>query len=76
MANISAIKLPNGNTYNIVDKTSGYTTNIGTITNIKTTAGAHTTIDVSSGAAAFNIPTKTSHLTNDSNYAAIQIIRW
>ena len=24
MANISAIKLPNGTTYNIVDKTSGY----------------------------------------------------
>ena len=26
MANISAIKLPSGNTYNIVDKTSGYIT--------------------------------------------------
>lgn len=43
MANISAIKLPNGNTYDLVDKTSGYVT-----------------IDV--------IPTKTSDLTNDSDF--------
>ena len=68
MANISAIKLPSGNTYNIVDKTSGYTTNTGTITKVQTTAGAHTTINVSSGAATFNVPTKTSHLTNDSGF--------
>ena len=40
----------------------------GTITSVKTTAGAHTTIDVSSGAANFNVPTKTSHLTNDSGF--------
>lgn len=40
----------------------------GTITKVKTTAGAHTTIDVSSGAAQFNVPTKTSHLTNDSGF--------
>ena len=40
----------------------------GTITGIKTTAGTHTTIDVSSGAANFNVPTKTSHLTNDSGF--------
>ena len=40
----------------------------GTITEVKTTAGAHTTIDVTSGAAQFNVPTKTSHLTNDSGY--------
>lgn len=68
MANLSQIKLPNGTTYNIVDKTSGYTKNTGTITQVKTTAGAHTTIDVSSGAATFNVPTKTSHLTNDSGF--------
>ena len=47
---------------------NGYTTNTGTITSVKTTAGAHTTIDVSSGAAQFNVPTKTSHLTNDSGF--------
>ena len=47
---------------------SGYTTNTGTITRVKTTAGAHTTIDTSSGAASFNVPTKTSHLTNDSGF--------
>ena len=40
----------------------------GTITKVKTTAGAHTTIDVSSGAAQFNVPTNTSHLTNDSGF--------
>lgn len=40
----------------------------GTITKVKTTAGAHTVIDVSSGDAKFNVPTKTSHLTNDSGY--------
>lgn len=47
----------------------GYTTNTGTITSVKTTAGAHTTINATSGAASFNVPTKTSHLTNDSNFA-------
>ena len=44
------------------------TSNTGTITSIKTTAGAHTTINVTSGAANFNVPTKTSHLTNDSGF--------
>lgn len=47
---------------------NGYTNNAGTITKVKTTAGAHTTIDVSSGTASFNVPTKTSHLTNDSGF--------
>ena len=68
MANISAIKLPDNTTYNLIDKTSGYTKNTGTITSVKTTAGAHTTINVTSGAATFNVPTKTSHLTNDSGF--------
>ena len=73
MANISAIKLPSGTTYDIKDSISGYTTNTGTITQVKTTAGAHTTIDVSSGAATFNVPTKTSHLTNDSGFVTTQV---
>lgn len=68
MADVSKIKLPNGTTYDIKDTVSGYTKNTGTITKIQTTAGAHTTINVSSGAAAFNVPTKTSHLTNDSGF--------
>lgn len=46
----------------------GATANTGTITEVKTTGGAHTTIDVTSGVAQFNIPTATSHLTNDSNF--------
>lgn len=57
-----------GTTYDIVDETSGYTKNTGTITKVKTTAGAHTTIEVSSGEASFNVPTNTSHLTNDSGF--------
>ena len=68
MANLSAIKLPNGTTYNLKDTVSGYTTNTGTITKVQTTAGAHTTVNVSSGAVTFNVPTKTSHLTNDSGF--------
>lgn len=47
---------------------SGWTDNPGTITQVKTTAGAHTAINVTSGAANFNVPTKTSHLTNDSGF--------
>ena len=47
---------------------NGYTSNTGTITSVQTTAGAHTTINISSGAASFNVPTKTSHLTNDSGF--------
>lgn len=57
-----------GVTYDIVDNTSGYTKNVGTITEVKTTAGAHTTIDVTSGKAEFKVPTKTSDLTNDSGF--------
>lgn len=45
-----------------------FTNNAGTITSVKTTAGAHTAINVTSGAANFNVPTKTSHLTNDSGF--------
>ena len=39
MANVSSIKLPNNTTYNIVDKTSGYTTNTGTVTSVGTGIG-------------------------------------
>lgn len=68
MANITKIKLPDGGTYDVKDTVSGYTSNTGTITSVKTTAGAHTTINKTSGAAEFNVPTKTSHLTNDSGF--------
>ena len=44
---------------------SSSTTYVSTIT---TSAGAHTTISSKSGAVSFNVPTKTSHLTNDSNF--------
>ena len=48
----------------------GYTKNAGTITSVTTTAGAHTAINVSSGGVSFNVPTQTSHLTNNSNFVA------
>ena len=61
--NIKKIKIGD-NIFNLYDSgNSG-----GTITSVKTTAGAHTAINVSSGVASFNVPTKTSHLTNDSGF--------
>lgn len=48
----------------------GYTKNAGTITSVTTTAGAHTAINVSSGGVSFNVPTQTSHLTNNSNFVS------
>lgn len=47
---------------------SNNTKAFGSITEVKTAAGTHTTIDVTSGKAEFNVPTKTSHLTNDSGF--------
>ena len=44
------------------------TSNTGTITKVQTSAGAHTTVNVSSGNVSFSVPTKTSHLTNDSGF--------
>lgn len=61
--NIKKIKIGD-NIFNLYDSgNSG-----GTITEVKTTAGAHTVIDVSSGIASFNVPTKVSDLTNDSGF--------
>lgn len=79
MANISQIKLPNGDTHNFIDTASGYTKNTGTITSVKTTAGAHTAINVSSGAVSFNVPTTAAHVgikfgytTSGNNRAVLQ----
>lgn len=38
------------------------------VSSITTTAGAHTAISSQSGAISFNVPTSTSHLTNDSDF--------
>lgn len=57
-----------GITSNDITNWNSKTSNTGTITEVKTVAGTHTTIDVTSGKAEFNVPTKTSHLTNDSNF--------
>lgn len=60
--NIKKLKIGD-NVYNLYD--SG-----GTVTGMTTTAGAHTagSQTVSGGIITTNIPTKTSHLTNDSGY--------
>lgn len=67
-SNMYQYTLPRGEIVKNWVESKGYTTNTGTITSVKTTAGAHTTINVTSGAANFNVPTKTSHLTNDSGF--------
>ena len=46
---------------------SSFITDAG-VTKITTTAGTHTAISNSTGAVSFNVPTKTSHLTNDSGF--------
>ena len=55
------------------------TANTGTVTSVKTTAGAHTTINVTSGAANFNVPTTAAHVgikfdytTSGNNRAVLQ----
>lgn len=72
MANdyINKITATDGTTYDIKDTVSGYTTNTGTVTGMTTTAGSHTagTQTVTNGIITTNIPTKTSHLTNDSGF--------
>lgn len=73
MADISKIKLPNGTTYNIKDTISGYTTNIGTITEVSlngttvATSGkaelqiASTAVSVTANTHTLNI---TTNITN------------
>lgn len=55
------------------------TANTGTITSVKTTAGAHSTVNVTSGAANFNVPTTAAHVgikfgytTSGNNRAVLQ----
>lgn len=50
-----------------IPDTSSFITDAG-VTKITTTAGTHTAITNSTGAVSFNVPTKTSHLTNDSGF--------
>jgi hypothetical protein len=55
--NIKKIKIGD-NVFNLYDSgNSG-----GTITSVKTTAGAHTTVNVTSGAVSFNVPTTAAHV--------------
>lgn len=52
MADISKVQLPSGNTYDIVDKKSGYTKNTGTITGV--TAGSGLSGGSTSGSVTLN----------------------
>ena len=74
MADISQVKLPNGDTYNLVDETSGY---IKTFTETDPTVPAwakaatkptYTASEVGALPSSTVIPTSTSQLTNDSGY--------
>lgn len=58
---------PNKPTYTALEvgALASNTTYVSTVT---TTAGAHSAITSQSGTVSFNVPTKTSHLTNDSGF--------
>ena len=47
---------------------SGTTFSNSGVTSVTTTAGTHSAISSKTGAVSFNVPTKTSHLTNDSGF--------
>ena len=60
----------NGTTTQLYAPTSGG--GGGTITEVKTTAGTHQTIDVTSGTAQFAVPTDTNHLTNGAGFISTE----
>ena len=55
-----------GNVYKLQDSVSDFLT--GAVTALSTIEGQHSTITNQNGAVSIAIPTKTSHLTNDSNF--------
>ena len=63
MGNVSKIKLPDGNTYNIVDTTSGYTSNVGTITGVSLNGTSVAT----SGIANIEIATAAISVTENTH---------
>ena len=60
----------NGTTTQLYAPTSGG--GGGTITEVKTTAGPHQIIDVSSGVVEFAVPTNTNHLTNGAGFISTE----
>ena len=62
---VATLKTALGYTASDVGALPSNTTYVSTIT---TTAGTHSAISSKSGAVSFNVPTKTSHLTNDSGF--------
>ena len=62
---VATLKTALGYTASDVGALPSSTTYVSTIT---TTAGTHSAISSKSGAVSFNVPTKTSHLTNDSGF--------
>ena len=74
-ATIDVNQLSAARTISLPDKTGtvALTSDIPTVPSnivntITTTAGAHSTKSSATGAVSFNVPTKTSHLTNDSGF--------
>ena len=62
---ISSITLPNGDVANLVDKSSGYTTNTGTVTDVKVgTTSSNASSVVSSGVATLLVNTAYNASTN------------
>ena len=73
MGNINKIKLPDGNTYNIVDITSGYTTNLGTITGVSlngTPVATSGVANIEIAAAAISVTASVHTLNITTNISA------
>ena len=66
----SDFTLAAGTGISITDDTTNRKMTIGNsgVTSITTSAGIHSTKSSATGAVSFNVPTKTSHLTNDSGF--------
>jgi len=62
---VATLKTALGYTASDVGALPSSTTYVSTVT---TSAGVHTAISSKSGTVSFNVPTKTSHLTNDSGF--------
>ena len=73
MGNINKIKLPDGNTYNIIDTTSGYTTNLGTITGVSlngTPVATSGVANIEIAAAAISVSASVNTLNITTNISA------
>lgn len=78
IGNIGAIKLPNGDSYNLIDKTSGWTKNEGTVTSVRvqatspvqssTSTESNTTLNTTISLADGYGDTKNPYASKTKNY--------